>query len=339
MLLLGIRMQAILAKTNKAILAQKVKSAKNNIVEDNAITILENTVIQLEDARKALEEEIRLEEGMYKQVATTKLERRLKKGITAQTAASHKNIIDSATSKLDAKKEQIESKISDVEASSRAEIKKWEASIERVESDKASFISKCEAQIESFRAKIEESQSGAKSKVRKYNADIELQITKTQGTLDYYNPLLERCYEEEKPDVIFPPSHYKKKEKLQELELQIKTSNNSIMIMKASEFDNNQTAEERAEDAILKKRRQQAINEDRMLQAEADARDRERELEIYAQKRAEREQERKRVEEKRARRGNQPAPLFQEVDSDYDTDGELLTKEQKASRKLEWEAS
>jgi len=212
-------MDGILTKLHKQIVAQKQKTDKKNGCDDSEIAILQAAVDEMEIQAKTLETEIDKEEGTYRAVAESKVERKLKSGVSEKKLAQHQAQIDKTNQDLKDDLDSIETKIEKIQANMEAEISLYDSKIEKLEKQKEAYIQKARGNILDLESSVPRKKKEAKA------------------TLAYYQPLVDRCYEDVPLDVIFPPSHYKRKETLKNIQRTIESTKKNILIMKAAEFE------------------------------------------------------------------------------------------------------
>jgi hypothetical protein len=289
-------MQSLIVKTAKKGFVQKAKIAKKQGEEDDEVVVLQSAVDELKVQKLALEEEIMNEEKMYEATAKSKVERKLKNGVTLKTAEKNQNQILLTKQKFENKKEEIQDKI------------------KKLEVKKEAYIAEVDAAI------------------RKLENDIERAESKTEGTISYYQPLVDRCYEEVPLDIAYPPSHFKKKAQLETLVHDIASQEHNILIMKASTYN---TPKVSAAEEQRKKLQAAARLEDARMLAEEE--ERRKELDRAAaliRKEADRAEE-ARAREQQRKHAESKMSYHQEAleNSDYDSEGELLSPKEKANNR------
>jgi len=311
-------MDSILARNHKKLIKQREKSIKNEGPRTD-IQGLQDAIDEMRIEKQGLIDEISRADQGYRDHAKSKLDRKLKAGSSAQLAEKHQNSVDAQRVKLTSTLEDIRAKITNLE-------KEKEAVNIRIDSK----IAKLETMLETSEASIEK-------------------------TIRYYEALVDRCYEEQSPDVAYPPSYYKKKERIRELENSIETTSNNILHIKAKQYDNKIEVDPREEE--IKRARARAQREEQMELEEANARAREAEerAAVFRQMELDREKQHIRERHERAEERGERVKLpgsvisfnrrvFDET-SDYDTEGEEITteREKKArrvridKRQKEWE--
>jgi hypothetical protein len=287
------------------------KQNKDNLKKDTGDDLLVQLAYYKTEVSR-LQDDISRDESAANEIAKSKVERKLKQGASEQLALKHQSSIDLTRSKLEHRKEAIRAKI------------------KHLENQKEILMSEINSKIEKLEASIEEEES------------------KSNDTINYYKPLLDRCYQDVVPDVMYPASYFKKKDdlfqaksKLSVLEMAITKLDNStnISVLQKPEVKpidplvqmkiNKLNTEQAIKEEQLRKRRMAEQAEIRRQQTEIEEAQREAEIRISLIKK---EQVRKEEEEVRARRVNRSV-VVSGYNSDYDSEGELLTKEQKRAKK------
>jgi hypothetical protein len=285
------------------------KQNKDNLKKDTGDDLLVQLAYYKNEVSR-LQNDITRDETAAHEIAKSKVERKLKQGVSEQLALKHQSSIDLTRSKLEHRKEAIRAKI------------------KHLENQKEILMSEINRKIEKLEASIEEEES------------------KSNDTINYYKPLLDRCYQDVVPDVIFPASYFKKKDDLFQaksqvsiLEIAITKLETNISVVQKPEVKpidplvqmkiNKLNTEHAIKEEQLRKRRMVEQAEIRRQQMEIEEAQRESEIKISLMKK---EQVRKEEEEVRARRANRSV-VVSGYNSDYDSEGELLTKEQKRARK------
>jgi len=258
-------MQSILRRTNKQVV-------KRNIVIEGVkppSAILEEANAEILDKIKELEQEIWRDEGTYKAVAQAKHERKLKKGVSANTADTYKRIISSNQQNLSLDTKGFKSKIEKLEAKKKNYNDEIDAKIEKLEAAKKTYSESVDIDIQHLESRIEKLEA------------------KSQMTIEYHEQLLLKCYEEQPLDISYPPSHYKKIDELKELKAECEARKTRILHMTIAELSE-AVPDETPDEIKLKKIRMQARRE----AAEENAREAERlyrlECEEALRKRSER---------------------------------------------------
>jgi len=298
-------MQSIIAETTKALNKSNAKFNKTYGVVPDEIGIIQEALARLETMAATLKDEVSKDEATYLNVAKSKVERKLKLGTSAQLATKHQSSVELQEAKFESGYQAIKNKIEKMEAKKEALIKDIDQKIEMLEND------------------------------------LKRLESSSTGTINYYKQLVERCYEEVPVDVSYPPSHYKKKERLAEILSQIEGSKKSIMVMKAAHYDSAPKIDTAAEEKLARLR-EAAERQDRELLESARQREREQELEEYNKRKSIRDAEERRVEERRRERAsdvikipNSTIQIYSSYnDSDHDSEGELLTEQQKKVRRI-----
>jgi len=277
-------MLGLLAKVNKDKMKQEEKTNKKFGLEESAINILQNAVNEMQVKEKALANQLERDEISYSHIAKSKLERKLKQGVTAQQANKLESDMKSSCSKKEQKIETLKQKIKQHEINKETSIKEIDAKIERLESQKLTIISLVDAKIEGLEGAI--------------NSEEEL----LQRSENYFRPLIDRCYEEKPLDVVFPPSHFKKVQELKDLRSSIDTGKSNILVMKAAEFEDMQVNDKWEKEEIrLTKLREQSRREFLEREQEEKAREEEQRRIQVEQIQRDREAKERAKEEKRER--------------------------------------
>lgn len=317
-------MDSILARRQVKLNKQREKSAKNEGRTD--IEELQHAIDQMRMEKQVLVDEIARADQGYRDHAKSKLERKLKTGMTAQLAEKHQNSVDAQRAKLPVKLDAIRSKIE------KAENKK-----DKMIADIDAKIFTLERQIRQLEGEKNNISTDAEQKVSDLEKELERTEISGESTIKYYQGLVDRCYEEQTPDVAYPPSYYKKKERIRELDISIETTSHNILQIKASQYDSKKEVDPREEE--IKRARARAQREEQMELEEATARAREADERAAVLRKMELDREKQEIRERHQRaeeRGERvivPGSVVsfnrQVFDdrSDYDTDGEEITTE------------
>ena len=221
---------------------QLVKRDEKNAKEENeavsVITMYERETDALKIRLRQLETEFNTEETQYRLVAEDKKEKRLKAGVNIATAGRHEANVTSAIVKRDAKIEEAQDKCEKKVKKAKAQIKELQDYIEDLEEDLGKAIDAIKA--------------AAKS------------------TLDYFQPLVDRCYEDVPAVVNYPPSHFKKQALIKELQSTIQFRTIQLLELKAADYQPEQRLTQA--DIDRQRMRDQARAEDAQRQKEADER-------------------------------------------------------------------
>ena len=237
---------------------QLVKRDEKNAKEENeavsVIILYERDTDALKIRLRQLETEFNTEETQYSLVAEDKKEKRLKAGVNIATAGRHEANVTSAIVKRDAKIEEAEGKC------------------ERKVKKNTDKIAELKRQIKDLELDNEET---IPEQLKK---DIETVTTAAQSTLDYFQPLVDRCYEDIPAVINYPPSHFKKQALIKEIQSTIKFRTTQLLELKAAEYQPEQRLTQA--DIDRAKARAQARAED--AQQKADAEERQYEMECQA---------------------------------------------------------
>jgi hypothetical protein len=228
-------MEALAVKNHKQSTIQRQKHDKKQGVEESPVSIIQSAIDEMEIQMKSLIIEIEKDEDAYKVIAQDKVERKLKSGVSAQLALKHQTTVDVTKQKLEDAIELTNSKI------------------ERLQKEKEAFIISIDAKIE------------------KLERTLKLDKSKAEGTLAYFQPLVDRYYEDVPLTISYPPSYFKKKETLKNLQRSIETQKNLILHMKAAQFED--TSKWDKEEERLRKMREQSRRE--FIQREKEEKERE----------------------------------------------------------------
>lgn len=244
------------------------KNALNENEAMSAITLYELETNALKIKLRELETQFNLEESQYKLVAEDKKEKRLKAGINIATAGRHEANVTAAITKRDSKIEEAEDKCERKVKKAKAQIKELQDYIDNLEDD------------------LEKTVNNIKGVA--------------QSTLDYFQPLVDRCYEEVQAVVNYPPSHFKKQAMIKEMKLSIETRAVNLLTMKAAEY---QPVDKLTQKDIERQRmRDQARAEDKQQQKELEARQYEMECQAALIRKAEYAADEARVKARQAER-------------------------------------
>ena len=292
-------MDSILARRQVKLNKQREKSAKNEGRTD--VEELQYAIDQMRMEKQVLVDEIARADQGYRDHAKSKLERKLKAGSSAQLAEKHQNSVDAQRVKLTSTLEDIRAKITNLQTEKKA-----------------------------FNICID-------AKIAKLETKLETSEVSIENTIRYYEGLVDRCYEEQTPDVAYPPSYYKKKERIRELDTSIEITSHNILQIKASQYDSKKEVDPREEE--IKRARARAQREEQMELEEANARATEADERAAVFRKMELDREKQQIRERHQRaeeRGERvivPGSVVsfnrQVFDdrSDYDTDGEEITTE------------
>jgi len=235
---------------------QKVRSNKVLGVVESDADVLEGAVLEMKQRKSILENEIFRDEGTYLSVAQSKLEKKLKSGVQESLANQYQRTIDGAKIKQEQKKEQLNSKIEKLNSDKLNFRNTIQAKIDNLEAQLRENIDKLEAQVRANDSQID-------NKITSLERDIESNDNSIQRTIDYHQPLLDKCYEETPVVVVYPPSHHKKKEELRLLISQIESTHNSILAIKAREYDDSKNMRQQSnQEEMIRKLREQSARED-----------------------------------------------------------------------------
>jgi len=244
---------------------QTVKREEKNALNENeamsVIKMYELDIDALKIRLRQLENEFNLEESQYRLVAEDKKEKRLKAGVNIATAGRHEANVTAAITKRDNK-------------------------IEKLTDDSNKAIKTNQKLIQELKEQIKSLQEDIDVNIpEKLEKDIATATTIAQNTLNYFQPLVDRCYEEVQAVVNYPPSHFKKQAMIKEMKQSVETRTNTLLAMKAAEY---QPADKLTQKDIERQRmRDQARAEDKQQQADLEARQYEMECQAAVLKKAE----------------------------------------------------
>jgi hypothetical protein len=199
--------------------------------------------------------------------------------------------------------------------------------------------SSLESKLQMIKDKIEKKEADKRkieADIRKLENDAERAEKEANSTIVYHTKALERLYEDVPLDVVYPPSYFKKKETLRLIKASIENQSKNVLVMKAANYKTPKmsvAAEQRKKAAAT------ARHEDAQLLAEARQRQEELEIAEALARKQEAKAEEARARELQAKHAQSKISYHQEAfeNSDYDSEGELLTPKEKAIRKAEEE--
>ena len=267
---------------------QTVKREERNALSENeamsAITMYSLETDALKIKLRQLENEFNLEESQYRLVAEDKKEKRLKAGINIATAGRHEANVTSAITKRDSKIEEAQDKC-------KKKVKKVKAQIKELEDHINDLKDDLEKTIDAIKAAA-------------------------QSTLDYFQPLVDRCYEEVQAVVNYPPSHFKKQAMIKEMTLSVQTRTNNLLAMKAAEYQPTEKLTQR--DIDRQRMRDQARAEEAQRLIEVEARQYEMECQAALIKKAEYAADEARAKARQAERDEELRLAREDDSSDPD---------------------
>ena len=152
-----------------------------------------------EEELQSLEKQVSLEEKSSQAIATARTERKVKSGVSSSLLAQHQRQIDAANAKKESELSKIKNKVETLEERHRLATAEFERKKEVLENEKSLVEAACEK------------------------------------TLNYFTPLVERCYEPLVVDPSLPPSYYKKVERVKELKASIATKKSLLEKVKRAE--------------------------------------------------------------------------------------------------------
>jgi hypothetical protein len=188
---------------------------------------MEQAIQNMVMREKQLSEQVERDAESFKDIAKSKLERKLKNGVTAQTANKLEVDFKSSVSKKESRVEFLRNKIEELEA------------------QKEIFLKTLDKKIEALEANIKREEEAIKI------------------SEDYFRPKIDRCYEERPLDVVYPASHFKRVQELKDLQSSIEMNKKLVLVMKAAEYDGKPKDKWDIREEELAKMREEAKKEGR----------------------------------------------------------------------------
>ena len=201
-------------------------------MQDSDVSIMEQAIQGMEAREKQLSEQVERDNQTFKELAKSKLERKLKNGVTSQTANKLETDFKSSISKKEARVEFLRNKI------------------EELEYQKETFLKTIDKKVEALEANIKREEEAIKV------------------SEDYFRPKIDRCYEEIPLDVVYPTSHYKRLQELKDLQNSIESNKRLVLVMKAAEYDGKPKDKWDIREEELAKMREQSKREGRQRELE-----------------------------------------------------------------------
>jgi len=252
----------MLNKINQQAIRNQDKINRKLGLQDSEVYIMEQAIQGMEAREKQLSEQVERDDQTFKELAKSKLERKLKNGVTSQTANKLETDFKSSISKKEARVEFLRNKI------------------EELETQKETFLKTIDKKVEALEANIKREEEAIKV------------------SEDYFRPKIDRCYEEIPLDVVYPTSHYKRLQELKDLQNSIESNKRLVLVMKAAEYDGKPKDKWEIREEELAKMREEAKREGRQRELEEKAKEEaERQIAI-AIKQKEREAREKADEER-----------------------------------------
>jgi len=252
----------MLNKINQQAIRNQDKINRKLGLQDSEVYIMEQAIQGMEAREKQLSEQVERDDQTFKELAKSKLERKLKNGVTSQTANKLETDFKSSISKKEARVEFLRNKI------------------EELETQKETFLKTIDKKVEALEANIKREEEAIKV------------------SEDYFRPKIDRCYEEIPLDVVYPTSHYKRLQELKDLQNSIESNKRLVLVIKAAEYDGKPKDKWDIREEELAKMREQSKREGRQRELEEKAKEEaERQIAI-AIKQKEREAREKADEER-----------------------------------------
>ena len=225
-------MLPMLNKINQQAIRNQDKINRKLGLQDSDVSIMEQAIQGMEAREKQLSEQVERDNQTFKELAKSKLERKLKNGVTSQTANKLETDFKSSISKKEARVEFLRNKI------------------EELEYQKETFLKTIDKKVEALEANIKREEEAIKV------------------SEDYFRPKIDRCYEEIPLDVVYPTSHYKRLQELKDLQNSIESNKRLVLVMKAAEYDGKPKDKWDIREEELAKMREQSKREGRQRELE-----------------------------------------------------------------------
>ena len=222
----------MLNKINQQAIRNQDKINRKLGLQDSDVSIMEQAIQGMEAREKQLSEQVERDNQTFKELAKSKLERKLKNGVTSQTANKLETDFKSSISKKEARVEFLRNKI------------------EELEYQKETFLKTIDKKVEALEANIKREEEAIKV------------------SEDYFRPKIDRCYEEIPLDVVYPTSHYKRLQELKDLQNSIESNKRLVLVMKAAEYDGKPKDKWDIREEELAKMREQSKREGRQRELE-----------------------------------------------------------------------
>ena len=161
--------------------------------------LIKEQLLLEEEELVTLEKQVSLEEKSSVALAAARQERKVKAGANIQLLSQHQRQIDAANAKKDDELLRLNSKLEALEEKHRLATAEYERRKEAIETERRLAERACEK------------------------------------TLNYFTPLVERCYEVAPLDPSLPPSYYKKTERVKELKESIARKKSLLEKVKRAE--------------------------------------------------------------------------------------------------------
>jgi hypothetical protein len=222
-----IPMLPVISKLNQQAIRNQEKINRKLGLQDSEVSIMEQAIQNMVMREKQLSEQVERDAESFKDIAKSKLERKLKNGVTAQTANKLEVDFKSSVSKKESRVEFLRNKIEELEA------------------QKEIFLKTLDKKIEALEANIKREEEAIKI------------------SEDYFRPKIDRCYEERPLDVVYPASHFKRVQELKDLQSSIEMNKKLVLVMKAAEYDGKPKDKWDIREEELAKMREEAKKEGR----------------------------------------------------------------------------
>ena len=252
--------------------------------DNSAIKSLQLDLVEKKHQLELLERDIDIINMTYNTVAKDKVERKLKLGVVQDQADRLKSAIDNARSKHNTQTNSKEDRVKMLETELQECTQSYDTKIRVLEQDLKTCTQKYETKIENL-----ESEKGRKEKLIQSKIDrLESNVKDIQINEDVrqtrLNKELDKCYSDPPIVPTFPPTHFKKKQQMKDLEGSIKRTTERIMNLQSAEIEDRDKAKHDASDAKLAMMRAQARLEGEQQNKESEARQYEMECQMAASK-------------------------------------------------------
>ena len=266
-------MLAATIKVTKDKMKHEDKINKKYGLEEDGLTMMENILEQQMNDEKVLAKKVEQGEATYTEIAKSKVERKLKAGISSIQASKLESDKKSSISKKEIK------------------IAGFRQKIEKKESMKDTALASINDQIEKLENKKQRIEKDIQSDIESLEQCIEAQEGEIERSENYFRPLIDLCYEDKPIDVVYPTSHFKNVEELKDLRRTIDARKANILAMKAHMFESSQKMNDKwdIQEEKLRKIREQSRREFNEQDAERIAKEEEQKVIDIKRKQDERE--------------------------------------------------
>ena len=213
---------------------------------------MEQAIQNMEMREKQLSQQVERDAESFKDVAKSKLERKLKNGVTAQTASKYELDFKSSVSKKETEINKLEKQIEHWETKTEQSISEIDQKLEVLEINKQKLENQKQAIKTMYNSKIHT----IESKIKSQQEAIKI-------SEDYFRPKIDNCYEEKPLDVVYPASHFKRVQELKDLQSSIEMNKKLVLVMKAAEYDGKPKDKWDIREEELAKMREEAKKEGR----------------------------------------------------------------------------